>query len=52
VSDELVSFRIVSKNADRQRFRAESAKIVNRIGAASGNDLSLSMVQDKYRSLP
>ena len=50
VFDQLAVLPHRRQESDGQRFCAESAQIVNGIGAASRNDLCFAMIQNQHRS--
>src|SRR5262245_58932858 len=49
VSEELLPLCIITHHTHREWFGAKRPKIVDRIGAASRNDLSFTMIQNEDR---
>src|SRR5690242_17091871 len=49
VSEELLPLCVITHHTHRHWFGAKRPKVVDRIGAASRNDLSLTMIQDENR---
>src|SRR5262245_50083703 len=49
--EQLLAFRVIAYKPDRHRRCAERRKIVDSIGAASGNHLGVAVVQHKDRRL-
>src|SRR5262245_58438329 len=52
IPDQFIAFHVITNNAYRHRLCSEGLQILNGIGAAAGDELRLTMVQNQNRRFP